>query len=69
MCKACSTNGEIQKRVQNFKQNTRKEETTLHSYNKKQQQYYSEYTYGNLIFMDPCIVVWISKNNQQDATL
>ena len=23
----------------------------------------------NLIFMDPCIVVWISRNNQQDATL
>jgi hypothetical protein len=23
----------------------------------------------NLIFMDPCIVVWIGKNNQQDATL
>jgi len=23
----------------------------------------------NLIFMDPCIVIWISRNNQQDATL
>jgi hypothetical protein len=23
----------------------------------------------SLIFMDPCIVVWISRNNQQDATL
>ena len=22
-----------------------------------------------LIFMDPCIVVWLSRNNQQDATL
>ena len=22
----------------------------------------------NFIFMDPCIVVWISRNNQQDAT-
>jgi hypothetical protein len=21
------------------------------------------------IFMDPCIVVWLSRNNQQDATL
>jgi len=25
--------------------------------------------YINLIFMDPCIVVWISRNNQQDETL
>jgi hypothetical protein len=24
---------------------------------------------NNLIFMDPCIAVWISRNNQQDATL
>jgi len=24
---------------------------------------------NNLIFMDPCIVVWISRNNQKDATL
>jgi len=23
----------------------------------------------NLIYMDPCIVAWISNNNQQDATL
>ena len=23
----------------------------------------------NLTFMDPCIVVWLSRNNQQDATL
>ena len=23
----------------------------------------------NLIFMDPCIVVWLSRNNKQDATL
>jgi len=23
----------------------------------------------NLIFTDPCIAVWISRNNQQDATL
>jgi len=23
----------------------------------------------NLIFMDPCIVVWFSRNNQQDAAL
>ena len=23
----------------------------------------------SLIFMDPCIVVWLSRNNQQDATL
>jgi len=23
----------------------------------------------NLIFMDPCIVVWLSRNNRQDATL
>jgi len=23
----------------------------------------------NLILMDPCIVVWFSRNNQQDATL
>ena len=22
-----------------------------------------------LIFIDPCIVVWLSRNNQQDATL
>jgi hypothetical protein len=43
MGKDCSTNGEIQKRVQNFKQNTRKEETTMHSYKKKQQSYYSVY--------------------------
>jgi hypothetical protein len=26
-------------------------------------------TFINLIFMDPWIVVWISWNNQQDATL
>jgi hypothetical protein len=23
----------------------------------------------NLIFMDPCIVVWLNRNNQRDATL
>jgi hypothetical protein len=23
----------------------------------------------NLIFMDPCIVEWFSRNNQKDATL
>jgi len=27
------------------------------------------FTYLHLIFMDPCVVVWISRNNQQDATL
>jgi len=27
------------------------------------------YEEENLIFMDPCIVVWFSRNNQQDATL
>ena len=24
---------------------------------------------STLIFMDPCIIVWLSRNNQQDATL
>lgn len=48
MGKACSTNGGIQKRLQKFKQNTRKEETTIHSYTKKQQSYYCVYTLGNV---------------------
>jgi hypothetical protein len=40
-------NGGFQKRVPNFKQNTRKEETSLNSNKKKQQSYYSVYTLGN----------------------
>jgi len=35
-------------------------------YKEDVQQY--DFTF-HLIFMDPCIVVWFSRNNQQDATL
>jgi hypothetical protein len=28
-----------------------------------------EGSYGYLIFMDTCIVIWLSRNNQQDAAL
>jgi len=37
---------------------------TVHQMQKQKQQL----QFLNLIFMDPCIVVWFSRNNQQDAT-